>query len=40
MAGIAAGYGLVPRVARSPDLAATVIIGCRAGRQAGGQDGR
>ena len=40
MAGIAAGYGLVPRVARSPDLAAAVIIGCRAGRQAGGQDGR
>jgi release factor glutamine methyltransferase len=40
MAGIAAGHGLVPRVVSSPELAATVIIGRRAGRQAGGRAGR
>jgi release factor glutamine methyltransferase len=32
MAGIAAGHGLVPQVVSSAELAATVIIGRRAGR--------
>jgi len=40
MAGLAAGHGLVPRVVSSPELAATVIIARRAGRQSGGRAGR